>query len=1384
MDVGVLGPLTIDGAPSTSPRRDRVVLEVLVVRAGEEVRAEQLASALWDEAPPPSWAKVVQGCIVRWRKTLGSTAIETGPRGYRLLLRPGEVDATRFERLVARGRERLTLGEPDRATYLLEEALALWRGSPLDDLEDWEPGRVEARRLDELRLDAEELQLEASLRTGRHREVLGAARARVEEAPLRERRWALLALAQYQSGQQAQALRTLHEVRTLLGAELGLDPGPDLLTLEDAIHRQDPSLVVGHTFPEPRPTCPYRGLVPYDVVDAEDFHGRDEDVAACLQRLADGGVLTVIGPSGIGKSSLVRAGVAATIAREGREAVVITPGPHPVEALASLDRAGRHAVLVVDQCEEVVVLCSDPIERADFLAAVTTAADRRPVVVALRADRLGDLSVDAAFRRLVERSLYLLGPMSRDELVSAIECPAREAGLRLEAGLVDLLVRDVEGEPGALPLLSHALRATWDRREANTLTVAGYRATGGVRGAVAQSAEAVYAAVSDDQRPALRDLLLRMVAPNPEGDPVRSRLPRRLVAGTPRHERLIETLVDARLVTSDDGVVELAHEALVRAWPRLQGWLDEDSEGQRILRHLVVAADSWDAMGRPDSELYRGLRLAKAVEWRERAAPELTQSEAAFLEAGSRLAAAEERSAAEHARRQQQVNRRLRILLAGVAALGVGALLAAGIAVDRGQQAEDLRRQAVAQRNATGALALAAASRNVADTRPALAVALAAESLQESPPPLAATEALAQARLAFGENPIQPVGEPIQANVQSLAMNVDGSLMAGARGPAGVLFWEPRTGQEADLRLDARLGPTDVVAFSPHGSMLATGGPGGVRLWDLATDEPAVGPLNGFTGRVTHLAFSADGSLLAAGGPEGVSLWSAATGGVAGEPPPALGREVTALALSPEGSVLAAGGRDGVVRLWNTTNADEPVLPSIRSRELASLAFVSDRVLATSGGDTGADALRLWDVTSGRPRGALLRGQPIGAVYDIAVQPSGRLVATGGGDSTVRVIDLNEGRAVGRPLRGYADDVVSVVFSGDGTLLASRYSDGTVRVWAVDPGQAVSQQIRAGILGDGQMAFSPVGDLLVSGVRLWDIDTGQPVGKPMQHPYGDTAVAFSPDGRTLAVGGFFGPVLVWDVATGERAVPPIPQQSMVSSLAFSPDGRMLAVGNLFDGDVQLRDLSSGERLGMLHSGARVDRVTSVAFSPRTDLLAAAVSPDTIGRGSVQLWNPNTAEPVRRLLAGRKDQVTSVTFSPGGALLASGTSGGRVQLWDVASGKPVPAPMDGHTDSVQTVSFSPDGGLLASAAADGTVRLWDPSTGNPVGSPMGGRKFDVEAALFHPEGRTLAIAGTDGVIRLLDLNTDHACAVAVKYVTREQVEPYLPDGWRPRCEYLP
>ncbi len=355
-------------------------------------------------------------------------------------------------------------------------------------------------------------------------------------------------------------------------------------------------------------------------------------------------------------------------------------------------------MLVVDQCEEAVSLCIDPAEQTRFFNALAERAERSPLVVALRADRLADVSAFPAFARLVERGLYLLGAMGEDDLRAAIEGPARQAGLLLEPGLVDLLVREVEGEPGALPLLSHALApdlgaprgAHADRRRLPGRRRHPRRGRPVRRGGVR-------AASSRNSGRCCRTCCCAWSTPSADGEPVRVRVPRRSLAIDADRAQLIEQLVAARLVTSDGDTVELAHEALVRAWPRLRGWLDDDVEGQRIFRHLVAAAETWDAMGRPDSELYRGVRLTQALEWRAQTGADLTPTERDFLDSGRRHADHE-------VRRHRRTNRRLKGLLAGLSVLLVVAIVAGLLAIGESERADAESNVAEARR--VGAQAL------------------------------------------------------------------------------------------------------------------------------------------------------------------------------------------------------------------------------------------------------------------------------------------------------------------------------------------------------------------------------------------------------------------------------------------------------------------------------------------------------------------------------------------------------------------------------------------------------------------------------------------------------------------------------------------------------
>ncbi len=691
--VRVLGSCRVEGHDPLG-RRDRVVLSALEIGGSAPTPAATLAEALYGDDPPPTWRKVVQGSVLRLRQALGARAIETTPDGYRLALGDDDVDARRFERTYERAAELVEVGQAARAVPLLREALELFQGVPFAELDGWGPGRDETARLLELSRRAEERLAEALLSDGRVDEATTLAAALASREPLREQRWVLLAQAYYRSERQADALRAVDRARRLLREELGVDPGPALVAIERAVLEHDPSLgPSGAVARRGVGALPVQGTAPVRRRRRGGVLRAEDDIAACIGRLSSAGVLAIVGPSGRGKSSLARAGLVPAIRRRGQAVVVFTPGADPV---ARLGRVPLDTAVVVDQLEELFTITSSEAERAAFADGLSRRAVRAPIVLTLRADFVAAVSGLPSLAGLVQDGLYLLGPMTEAQVRAAITGPATRAGLRLEPGLVDLLVRDVDGQAGALPLLSHALAETWAHREDRVLTVAGYQAGGGVEGAVAATADGVLDRLSPDGRSIARAVFLRLVSLSDAGAPISHRVRRAdLVHGQP-HDEVVDALLAGRLLTADAESVEVAHEALGRAWPRLRTWLDEDREGQRILRHLATTAAEWERSGHDEAELYRGGRLRTAEEWVAAATPRLTASEQAFLDQSVARRRAEEEDLADQAARQRRANRRLRLLLAGVGVLLVLALVSGGLFLGQRNRAEETARAATA----------------------------------------------------------------------------------------------------------------------------------------------------------------------------------------------------------------------------------------------------------------------------------------------------------------------------------------------------------------------------------------------------------------------------------------------------------------------------------------------------------------------------------------------------------------------------------------------------------------------------------------------------------------------------------------------------------------
>ncbi len=1358
------------------------MLAALVARPAEVVSAAALTDALWGDHVPPSSTKIVQGCVMRLRKLLGTNAIETSPAGYRLAVPSEEIDARRFERAVDRARALLAAEDPERSALLLADALMLWRGEPLGELDGWDPARIEAARLTELRHEAEELYVDAALRAGQHDRVLAKAQALVAEAPLRERRWVLLATAQYQDGRQGEALRTIQRLRTALNSELGLDPSPDIAALEQAILRQDPALVAASALPEPSAVCPYPGLRPYDIDDADTFFGRDTDVAACLRKLGEVSVLAVIGPSGCGKSSLVRAGLAAALRADGQRVVVMTPGAHPVAALAAAmpgaASTGPAPVLVVDQCEEAFALCRDPAERQAFLAALTAHTAVAPLIVALRADRIADLSTYPEAARLVERGLYLLGGMTETDLRSAIEQPARHATLVVEPGLVDLLVGEVTDQPGALPLMSHALAETWRRREGRTLTVAGYTASGGIRAAVAQTAEHIYHQLPADQRDVLRDLLLRLVTPGPEGEPLRSRLPRRVIVTGPDNDAMIDLLVTARLVTSDAGAVELAHESLARAWPRLRNWLDDDLEGQRILHHLAAAADTWDGLDRPDSELYRGVRLANALDWQTRTTPALTPAEVDFLTQSQRLSEAELRAAEDQARHQLRINRRLRAALGTAAVLLVGALLTGLVAVRQADRADQA---------ATSEAARQVGARALLTDDISLSILLAAHGvrLDDSAEQRANLVAAMNKRLLLVQSTPAPLGR-----TENVDVSPDGSRIVSGDTDSTFHLYDATSGQVLESYTFGD--PPDsgrvftVPLFSPDGRLIAaTAGTADgtpvdvnwpIRLLSATTLAPVdPQPTFGWSAHayIIGLAFSADGDYLAA-------------------------------------SVVDAGLPETFALIWDLRDMERP------PREVALPTAGMQKVALSPDGRTlySSWPLAAYDVATGAQK---WQRPDVQGGIDLSVSTRGDLLAaeqrTGELNASAHLIDMRTGttmRMLGRP----TDEVRSIAFSDDGTAIATGDSFGTVTVWDVATGRpqariAASEVTWAVDFGPDRGTLYTAGDEGIlraydlSGRRLFLPRTQTAPTRRYLHvlPSGDgTKVAYlwRQGGQSWAS--------IADTTTGTMTTPArlgigIAEEPWIPA-AWHPSGRRLAIHDRKAFTVL--DSQTGKVLGLKEPGALdirtiayVDDGARIAVGDPVRI--AFYNTDTLESEGATIWWPASccaassrdgetavffeefadgASEHWRIIHTATDRVvsegdlpTSVThaaYSPDGRLIAVTGASGEVFTIDTTAGTTRRTSTPSHHAEGRFVSFSPDGSRLLSGAADGTVSLWDTQTLESFGTVATSGLVAVSPSW---SGDIVTTHAHDGSTYRWDTNREHtmayACLMAGRNLTQDE-----------------
>ncbi|MGH8870473.1 MAG: BTAD domain-containing putative transcriptional regulator [Acidimicrobiia bacterium] len=1401
MEFRLLGPIEVilDGEPvQLGGRQRRTVLSILLVHAGESVSTERLIDELWGDSPPETARKTVQAHIAHLRRSLNvhKEVLAAADNGY--TVRADSIDVRRLEEMLEAARS-LRSEDPERSAGVLQDALDLFRGAPIAGLADDSFSlRVEASRLQELRQTAIEDHLEARMAAGADTDLVSEIQTLVTEHPLRERLWAMLMLALYRSGRQAEALRAFSRARHILAEELGIEPSAELRLLEQRILDQDPGLdletiaITGGISGRPAVLRnPYKGLRAFDEADAPDFFGRDDLIRRLLERVESrrGGLIVLAGPSGAGKSSAIRAGLIPKLRQLGNEVAVMFPGRDPLAALAKaltevsgdspedvLDQLdGRSSdaltvdplIVVVDQFEELFTMVDDQHRVNRFLDLMTTGDDNWQWIVTARADFLDRMLAHPRLGPLLEDALLLVPPFQDHEVEAAVVNPAHGIGVGVEPPLVGEIVRDLRSRPASLPLLQYALTDTFERRRDDTLTVADYERAGGISGALARRADELYEALDDSQKRAARQLLLHLVSITDDGETARRRVDRDALMSLPVDdeslEKVMERLGAQRLLTFDQdpesghATVEVAHEALISEWPRLARWVEETRDDLRARERLAIAVGEWEASGHDPSFLLRGARLAEMEGWRERSELDLAEAERRFLYSS--------REAEDTESRRRTTRRRA---IAGV--LSTAAVVAAILAVVAFVQAREAREQTAIAQEQTG-VAEQAAARAEEQARLATVRQLAAASVAglDIDPELSTLLALEAVR-GSGEDVLPEAEDALHRSLQA-----DRLLATVPNGGNGIAHYSP-TGE----------------TFVTLGRDVAT-----AQLWDPSTLEP--GPtLAGHSDLVFDAVYDAQGSRIATTSADGtVRIWDPATAEtvvvleVEGPPP-------LIPAFSRDGTMLAASSLSGVVWVWNL-DTDEIIWrldPPEGTRQTLNLEFSPDGSLLAVAPETHPQVVEfgahIWDMSTGELT-RILTGHDWD-VKDVGFTPDGRLLATGSWDSTVRLWDVATWENV-RTYFGHETSVWDIQISTDGTKIASSGTNEAL-VWDLETTETLDSLVGHTGIVDG-IDFSPDGNLLLTAsmvdatTRLWDIGPSagpELIGLPGPPAGTSAGVVFSSDGATLVTTRDFGSVTMWEFPSGAEIRTVEVPTDIPDLLTFDPNGEFVALGGLgptalldvVDGDVAPIEGAEGP-VALSTSGmtavATIEGVRLLA-SPHasegellTDLPAYRLAFDPEERivvmslddgmaGIVEVHDLATGE-VLATLTGHSAPVWDVEFTSDGSRFVTASLDSTVTVWDATTLELIRR-IEGHSGQVFDLALDPVRPEVATASDDGTVKIWDIDTG-VVRLTLPGR--GAVSVAYSPDGRYLATAGVEGRVDVFILEVPELAEVAQNRLTR-------------------
>ncbi len=1159
----------------------------------------------------------------------------------------------------------------------------------------------------------------------------------------------------------------------------------------------------------PDPENPYKGLRAFQQYDAADFYGRESFTLNVINRLLEetpnARFLAVVGPSGSGKSSAVKAGVLPALrdnAIPGSKdwfIIEMLPGLDPMEELEAallriavnppdsllnqlmqdergLVRALKRVLpddetellLLIDQFEELFTLVDEEHKRTHFMDSLITAISeprsRLRVIITLRADFYDKPLNYARFGELMRQRTEVILPLNTEELERAISAPAKRANLVLEDGLVTNIVADVNNQPGALPLLQYALTELFERRNGLMLTNEAYNEIGGTMGALARRADELYEGLGDEGQTLAKQLFLRLVTLGEGTEDTRRRVLQSELLSIGNNPEEMQMVIEGfgryRLLTFDhdpqtrSSTVEVAHEALIRQWGLLREWLNASREDLRIQRRLTASVEDWQNSKQDPSFLLRGMRLEQIEAWQATSDLELNAEEAQYVQASiaerERLLTAERERQAREKLLEKRSEQRLRALVIFMSVAAFIGIALAIFAFSQSQEAQNARNQAL-KNEQEAQLARSLAEQSAAEAR---SLALAANARNEL---VNGNSTLSIALASVAEANYQPAPVEVKRILSTAILN------SGVR-----------------ARYEGHTGAVLTTAFSHDGRYGLSGSSDGtIRIWDnqsrqfvrdISLGETIITRIvyhpteQQFAVATTNnqiILFSLDG--------EEIRRFDGHTD------------MVTSLAFNGDGSQLLSGSLDRTLRLWDTATGDEirvleghigVVLDVDLSKDGKYAASSSgDETIANIGTDRVERTVRVWDVESGETLHEFRLNS--GFVRAVAISPNSQFVVAGSWDSSqggkLTLWNIETGEEMRRYF-GHSNIVTGVTFSPDGRYLYSSSWDATLRVWDFNTAVEVARYtnfedrlLRVSISPDGQYALVASGNLggneilrerdnsRDTSVWLMDLQNRSQVG--VISGFGDWAwsVATDPTGEFIATG--TGPlntpnavdttVRVYNRITSELVWQSADQHTAtVEGLAYSHSGESIASGD-WNGTIILWDARTGDEIRRFSDNSGI-KVLNVVFSPDDTLLASAN-----GNGTITLWDVATGEKIRDF-GDYADEVVSLAFHPSGETLLAGDNDGVVKLWDVATGEKV-RDFIGHTNRVNEVAFSPNGDLVASAAWDSTIRLWDANTGVQLRTLLGHVNF-IQTVTFNQAGTLLLSGGADTTVRLWDVAT--------------------------------